>query len=456
MNFTKNFFLMMAASLPLLSCGKDSPSGGSTEPDKPGTDPVEEYIEISVRNTGEKLTDTYDIDYKAHEDAIIVKSNVSWTVASSADWLTLDKGSTVLSTLRTTFNTSGAERDATLTFTSGSGAKLAEILVRQAVSDKFGKADFMDMMLLEYDRSETDYKGYLLYSKDGRVQWLFDAFCPGMGRYNGQPIGEAEGNVHLDKEMTEDILDEYFSDGKWLSRINSIIEGLKPSVPGKFVPKKIVLTIPLIINSNWGELDGKSLHPSNDSDEGRQDRATIANWFVDECVRRFVENDYENLRLIGFYWQEENGKIEPAYGRQIADHIHSYDLNFYWVPWYNAYNNANWDKYGFDKTWLQPNYLFYEDSYKDKSHLYDAYDKASRYGMLLEMEMDNLRSLDRMKDYWDVYEEKGVLDSWPLTYYESGSMLPSRDNIIDPEWKAFHQRVAEDIADRQKKFYGYQ
>ncbi len=45
--------------------------------------------------------------------------------------------------------------------------------------------------------------------------------------------------------------------------------------------------------------------------------------------------------------------------------------------------------------------------------------------------------------------------AWPLTYYESGSMFPSRDNIIDPDWKAFYERVAKDIADRQKKFYNY-
>lgn len=26
---------------------------------------------------------------------------------------------------------------------------------------------------------------------------------------------------------------------------------------------------------------------------------------------------------------------------------------------------------------------------------------------------------------------------------------------IDPDWKAFYERVAKDIADRQKKFYNY-
>lgn len=209
----------------------------------------------------------------------------------------------------------------------------------------------------------------------------------------------------------------------------------------------------MIVNDNWGELDGKELHPSNEDAQGRADRVTIAKWFVDETLKRFSEKDYENLQLIGFYWQEENGRIWEENGKSIADYIHSYNLDFYWVPWYEAYNNTKWKDYGFDKAWLQPNYHF--DANATRQRLYDAYDKATANGMLLEMEWDNLKPLQKHIDYWDVYEENGVLADWPLTYYESGSMFPSRDNIIDPDWKAFYERVAKDIADRQRKFYNY-
>lgn len=454
MNFTKKLILFAALSFPFFSCGKDEPSKPDT-PQQPDEKPTEYYVNVTLRNTGEKLEGTYDIDYKAHEDAVIVKSNTAWTVSASpsADWLKFEKGSTVLSYLKTSFNTTGKERSATLTFSSEAGGKLAELVVRQSASDKIGKSDFMDMMLLEYDRTDIDYKGYLLYEKDGRVQWLFDAFCPGMGRYNGQTIGEGENACHLNKEQTTDILDTFFKDGEWLSRINRIVSELKPKVPGKFVRKKIVISIPLIVNDNWGELDGKELHPSNEDAEGRADRVTIAKWFVDETLKRFSEKDYENLQLIGFYWQEENGRIWEENGKSIADYIHSYNLDFYWVPWYEAYNNTKWKDYGFDKAWLQPNYHF--DANATRQRLYDAYDKATANGMLLEMEWDNLKPLQKHIDYWDVYEEKGVLAAWPLTYYESGSMFPSRDNIIDSDWKAFYERVAKDIADRQKKFYNY-
>lgn len=450
----KTLALAVITLLPLFSCGgSGGNSGGGPDPDP--IKPEETYITVTVRSTGAELT-TLDTDYKAVDEVIIVKSNKAWTAESTADWVQIEKESGVLANLKIDWNISGKERKASLTLKTEDEAKTITIPVTQSPTDKIAKADFRDLMLLEYDRSEADYKGYLLYDKDGRVQWLFDALCPGLGRYNGQSIGEEEGNAHLDKTMTTDILSQYFESGKWLSKIDKIVSGLKPSVPGKFVRKKIVLTIPLIVNDNWGELDGVALHPSNESAEGRKDRVTIAKWFVDECIRRFAEKDYENLQLIGFYWQEENGRIWEENGREIAGHIHSYNLGFYWVPWYNAYNNTKWKEYDFDVTWLQPNYLFYEDTYPDKSHLYDAFDKATSNGMYLEMEMDNLRSLQRQIEYWDVYEEKGVLENWPITYYESGSMFPSRENISDPDWKAFHERVAKDIADRQKRFYGYE
>ena len=455
MNFKKSA-LSFTVLLTLFSCGGGgNGSGGKVDPDPEPPKPAETYITVTVRSTGAELS-TWTSDYKAVDEVLVIKSNKNWSAESTADWVSIEKGSGVLSNLKIDWNITGKERNATVTLKTEDNAKTLTIPVTQGASDKIAKADFRDMMLLEYDRSEADYRGYLLYNKDGRIQWLFDAVCVGSGRYNGQSIGEAEGNVHLDKEMTTNYMNEYFENGKFLSKIDKVVRDIKPTVPGKFVKKKIVLTIPLIINENWGQLDGVELHPTNESEEGRADRVTIAKWFVDECLKKFAEKDYENLQLIGFYWHEENGRIWEENGIKIADHIHSYGLNFYWVPWFNAYNNTKWKDYGFDAAWLQPNYLFYEEQYPDKSQLYNAYDKAKANGMYLEMELDNLRKLQRQIEYWDVYEEKGVLENWPLVYYESGSMFPSRENISDSDWKAFHERVAKDIADRQKKFYNYE
>ncbi len=449
--------LSMLAMVWMSACGK---SEGSVNPEpKPDPEPQPEtYITITERNTKEDVK-KLDATYIASEVWWIVRSNVKWTfeLIDCNGWATAELSQNILFKVSLSVNTAPLPREGSIRFkNTETGDILADIPIVQGCTDRIGKSDFRDMILLEYDRKEAEYKGYLLYNKDGRIQWLFDAICVGSGRYNGQSIGEAEGNVHLDKEMTTNLMNEYFEDDKYLSKINKVIADIKPSVPGKFIPKKIVMTIPLIVNDNWGELDGVALHPSNETEEGRADRATIANWFVDECLKKFAEKDYENLQLIGFYWQEENGRIWEKNGMKIADHIHSYGLNFYWVPWYNAYNNTKWKEYGFDATWLQPNYLFYEEQYPDKSQLYNAYDKAVANDMYLEMELDNLRKLQRQIEYWDVYEEKGVLENWPLVYYESGSMFPSRDNITDPDWKAFHERMAKDIADRQKKFYNYE
>ena len=452
----KAIFLSIISLLPMISCEGEKVSGGKVEPETETQ--TETYITITDRTTKEEVK-SLDAGYVAGDVWWVVRSNAKWTfeLVDCNDWINAELSQNVLFKVSLSVNATALSREGSIRFkNSETGDILAEIPVTQSHTDRIGKSDFMDMILLEYDRSEADYRGYLLYDKDGRVQWLFDAICVGSGRYNGQSIGEAEGNVHLDKEMTTNYMNEYFEEGKFLSKIDKVVKSIKSSVPGKFVKKKIVLTIPLIINDNWGQLDGVELHPSNESEEGRADRVTIAKWFVDECLKKFAEKDYESLQLIGFYWHEENGRIWEENGIKIADHIHSYGLNFYWVPWFNAYNNTKWKEYGFDAAWLQPNYLFYEEQYPDKSQLYKAYDKATANGMYLEMELDNLRSLQRQIEYWDIYEEKGVLKDWPLTYYESGSMFPSRENISDPDWKAFHERVAKDIADRQKKFYNYE
>lgn len=92
MNFTKKLILFAALSFPFFSCGKDEPSKPDT-PQKPDDKPTEYYVNVTLRNTGEKLEGTYDIDYKAHEDAVIVKSNTAWTVSASpsSDWLKFEK-----------------------------------------------------------------------------------------------------------------------------------------------------------------------------------------------------------------------------------------------------------------------------------------------------------------------------------------------------------------------------
>ncbi len=450
----KHFALSLIALLPLLSCGGcgGNATAEPTPTPEPEPDPTPETcLTVTVRSTGTELT-SFDTDYKAVDEILVIKSNKNWTSESTADWVRIEKGTGVLSNLVLDLNITGKERKATLTVKTEDNAKTLTIPVTQGVTDKIAKSDFCDMLLLETDRPENEYKGFMLYDKDGRVQWLFDAFIPSRLYYNGQRVGSSD----MTKDIMTAFLDDYFEDGQWLSSIDKAAEGLKSKIPGKFYRRKILMAIPSTTDKNWGEVDGVALHPSDDDNAGQADRVAVSKWFVDETLDRFARKDYGNLQLIGFYWQEEAGHIGEENGMKIADYVHSYGLNFYWIPWFNSYNNTSWKKYGFDAAWLQPNYLFYEEQYPDKSQLYKAYDKATANGMYLEMELDNLRSLQRQIDYWDVYEEKGVLKDWPLTYYMNGSMFPSRDNISDPDWKAFHQRMAKDIADRQKRFYNYE
>ena len=448
MKLTGKFILIIPILFALLSCEEESDiipnnnTGPKPEPEK--------YIEISVRATGKTIS-TYNADFKEHDEVLIIKSNTDWHAVSSADWLTIKKGEGVLATLKISLNTSGKQRSASLKFKTKDAELLTEITVTQGCTDKISKADFMDMMLImEENVKDYKYKGYLLYDNDGYKQWLFDAFCFSRNRYNGTMLH----NVNVTKDVETEILNEYFESGKYISLLDNIVKEIKPQIPGKFFRKKIIIGIPVANASEWGEIDGVMMSPSEKTNEQnfRAHRTTIAKWFVDEAIERFARKNYENIQLIGFYWHEENGNILPAYCKEVADHIHSYGLNFYWIPYFNAYNWQNWSQYGFDKAWLQPNYLFYD---VPESRLTKAYDNAATAGMFLEMEWDALQPLDKHKAYWNMFKEKGILDKWPITYYESGAMFSSRENITDPEWKKYYNTAAKDIAERQKKFYNY-
>lgn len=434
----------------LVSCGKDVPAGNGGTLSGNGDVPAGElpYVDITLRSTGERLT-FFNAEYRSYEEVLVVRSNVDWQVSSAEDWLRVEKGTGVAATLVIGVNTDGSAREGKLSFFTEKDGILAEITVRQDYTDKIGKDDFMDMMLIMSECDALKYKGYLMYDKEDRVQWLFDAFVFSISRYKGT----STHLVDMNRETMLDIIDGYFADGCYVSLLDAVAGELRDSIPGKFIPRKVVIGIPSIQSDDWGEIDGVTMVPSEDENVlFRTDKVRIAQWYVDEVVRQFAEKDYENVRLIGFYWQEENGNILPSYGMQIAGHIHSYGLGFYWIPYFDAYNWNNWADYGYDMAWLQPNYMFNDVS---RDRLYDAYENASSVRMGLEMEWDNTCPLEKHIGYWDIFEETGVLSGWPIAYYESGSMFSYRDNITMPEWKAFYERAAEDIADRQKNYYGY-
>lgn len=85
-----------------------------------------------------------------------------------------------------------------------------------------------------------------------------------------------------------------------------------------------------------------------------------ANWSVDQFMQRWVQRNYSNLKLLGFFWMYSEGEIDATYQgvRPTADYVHSLGLKFYWCPFFLAPMWSYWRDFGFDYVIMQPNYAW--------------------------------------------------------------------------------------------------
>ena len=150
-----HFFSIITLVL-MSACGK---SEGAVNPEpNPEPEPQPEtYITIADRNTKEDVK-RLDATYVASEIWWIVRSNVKWTfeLIDCNDWLTAELSQNILFKVSLSVNTAPLSREGSIRFKDAdTGDILADIPITQSSTDRIGGADFMDMVLLEYDRSET-------------------------------------------------------------------------------------------------------------------------------------------------------------------------------------------------------------------------------------------------------------------------------------------------------------
>ena len=161
-----------------------------------------------------------------------------------------------------------------------------------------------------------------------------------------------------------------------------------------------------------------------------------------------VDLGIRNIQLAGIYWFPEHGGFISTYMKQVAEYIHSKNLDYRWIPYYGAFGHADWKKYGFDYAYYQPNYCF--STTIPRQRLYDACAEALSADMGLEVEFDSNYAFERNVAYIDVYEELGILEKSNLAYYGGTSFEYWKNGIT--EERAFYERLAKIIAERQKKF----
>ena len=292
---------------------------------------------------------------------------------------------------------------------------------------------------------------------DGTKDWFFDAFLilefhsgsTGLAFQNGlqgKPANKEEWEWMMRQQLVP------------LASIDSAITIGKQTIGQPRLRHKVVMTIPAAIKNQtrpWGEYNGEELDFRY---EGH--RLAAERWAVQRLIQLFNEAGFKNIDLEGIYWVEESLYTNGPIMAKVNDWIYRNQLRSYWIPYYkdNEQFKFNWKNYGFDMAYQQPNYFFDRDI--PLSRLEDACDESFRYGMGLEMEFESQGKChvqhghpdsyyDRLVDYLDVFERKGVFDRASVAWYSGTRGFLDMALSEDPADRQIIDRIAQIVAKRQ-------
>lgn len=174
------------------------------------------------------------------------------------------------------------------------------------------------------------------------------------------------------------------------------------------------------IGTNYGAVNGKKLDLTVQAD---RDAAT--KWQIDEAIRLFNEQGYENLQLAGFHCISESYDTSNASTlatlQYFTHYVSSLGLKTNMGPYYNA---AGWDKHelmGFDWNTLSPNYFKCgSPNAGGIERLAEVGEKVKNLniGMAMELEQYNKTAVGVLKEYM-----KGGIDYGYMNVYHTWYMV---------------------------------
>jgi len=329
--------------------------------------------------------------------------------------------------------------------------------------EKFNRTDIVDLMLIyhggvhrnEFKWDKEHFGPYVSYTdRQNEQKWLFDGFLF-LEFKDGKGRNYAPGYDKLNARKEEWIwlLNRHFEKDLVFDALNQVISEKKKEIKSPPFKHKVVMGLPSPISGqkDWGELNGKKLDFSV-----KEDRLSAIQWYIDEFLRNFNTQKFKNLQLAGFYWVDESDKDGKGIVKEVGDYVRSKGFKFYWIPYWNASGNTNWESMGFDFAWQQPNHFFNSDI--PDARLQQTCDLANTYKMGLEMEFDD-RALnatkenkrDRLFAYIDAFKENGVFDQSSIAYYQgSATFYKLAKSTDEKDQHAFHA-LADLIAKRKEK-----
>jgi hypothetical protein len=259
--------------------------------------------------------------------------------------------------------------------------------------------------------------------KQGQIKnWLFRSIIAWPGA----------GSTSATQQDWQTWMDHIFSTGPYQNTatatefpaLDQAVGEAKAALHDPHYQENVIVSIPYPDPSvsNWGTVNGKTLNFSNPID-----RQTAVDWFIQQVVRQWRQSHYKNLRLAGFYWYNEDVNVHINGELSLLQHtsrvIHSHNLRFYWIPYFEAPGYRIWRQLGFDVAMMQPNYAFNSNPVE---RLSETAELAKQYGLGVELEFpyavtdpSAAKGTNQYLQYQDAALQYGFSRNVPLAWYQN-------------------------------------
>jgi hypothetical protein len=319
-------------------------------------------------------------------------------------------------------------------------------------------------LVLIYDGGEARqpwtverFKPYVYRNTNGKFEWLYDGFLF-LDRFSktGARFSPISNRHDANKADWQSLIDNYFAPDQSIAALDQLLDQLAAQGHTPIRRRKIVIALPtpitgstpghFEISSEWGNVNGKKLdfHKS-------EDRLAAAQWYVKQVLKRWNEKHYRHVELAGFYWLFERAWTTDD-TLDISRYIHAKGSTLYWIPSWPQ-GRTNWQQYGFDFVYQQPNYFFHRKP-TPPDRLEQACTFAEKCGTSMEMEFNtDLLTKPQFLRYFDEYLASYHLrDVWqkrPVAYYEGAGTWSEMSKSNDPAVKKRYNALAAIIGQRQ-------
>ncbi len=283
--------------------------------------------------------------------------------------------------------------------------------------------------------------------------WLFDGFLfIEFKDGKGHEFAHGYGNKPARKVDWLWLLKRNFERNKGLDALDRTISSFIYEIGVPPSKRKVVLTLPepIINQEDWGAVDGDTLIFNNNDA-----RINACRWFIETALNMWKEFNPHNLELAGFYWVAEYGSEAAEVIPAVAKIIKDAGKKFYWIPYWKAPLNSDWEMLGFDAAYQQPNHFFHPELPDERIDL--ACQFAAEHNMGLEMEFDKRMISDstnyygRFWSYINSFEKNDVWKNSAVAYYEGGGAIYALANSNDKNLRRAYNKLVEIIIKRQQE-----